>query len=59
MYSHHFAPHTIFGPTIQAFVELRERLRQACPDFESWWESHEVMQRFRLAEGAATILGGA
>ena len=25
-----------------AFIELRERLRQGCPEFESWWNSHEV-----------------
>lgn len=26
----------------QAFVELRERLRAGCPEFEGWWKSHEV-----------------
>ncbi|AXC15776.1 putative DNA-binding protein [Acidisarcina polymorpha] len=31
-----------------AFIELRERLRRACPDFESWWESHEVTNAFGL-----------
>ena len=32
----------------RAFVELREQLRQACPDFETWWESHEVNNAFGL-----------
>ena len=25
-----------------AFVELRERLRAGCPQFESWWNTHDV-----------------
>ena len=32
----------------RAFVELREKLQQACPDFENWWEPHEVSSAFGL-----------
>jgi hypothetical protein len=29
-----------------AFVELLERLRRGCPEFQGWWDAHDVGSSF-------------